>query len=208
MTEFFNLPIILIAALLAAASPGPSTLAIASTSMSSGRKHGLALAAGITTGSLTWSLTAAFGLSAIMFANVWMLEAARYLGATYLIYLAYKSAKSAITKNTKALEIASSRTYKQAYMNGLLLHLTNPKAVLFFGSLYAIGVPPNATQSSILIIVAALFVQSALVFHGYAVLFSSKPMVDTYLKLRRWFEGVFAICFAAAGLKILTTRLS
>ena len=48
---------VLIAALVASASPGPATLAIAGTSMSSGRWCGLAVAAGVTTGSLIWSTT-------------------------------------------------------------------------------------------------------------------------------------------------------
>ncbi|MFK7836375.1 MAG: hypothetical protein AB8B60_09160 [Sulfitobacter sp.] len=42
MTDI-NLPVILFAAFLAAGSPGPATLAIAGTSMSSGRGAGLAL---------------------------------------------------------------------------------------------------------------------------------------------------------------------
>src|SRR3546814_12456911 len=41
-----NLTLILLAALIATASPGPATLAIAGTSMASGRRYGLALAAG------------------------------------------------------------------------------------------------------------------------------------------------------------------
>ena len=61
-----NLTMILIAAFVAAGSPGPATLAIAGTSMSSGRRTGLALAAGVTTGSLIWSVSAAFGLAAVM----------------------------------------------------------------------------------------------------------------------------------------------
>lgn len=51
MTDI-NLPLILGAALIAMASPGPATLAIAGTSMANGRKHGLVLASGITSGSL------------------------------------------------------------------------------------------------------------------------------------------------------------
>ena len=44
-------------------------------------------------------------------------------------------------------------------------------------------------------------------FHGYALLFSSKSMTRLYLKARRWFEAAFAIGFGAASLKILTSRL-
>jgi len=51
-----NLALIMAAGLLAGASPGPATLTIAGTSMQQGRKAGLVLASGISTGSLIWSV--------------------------------------------------------------------------------------------------------------------------------------------------------
>ena len=96
MLQDINLPLILIAALVAGASPGPATLAIAGTSMSSGRKSGLSLASGIMTGSLIWSVAAALGIGAIMLANAWVFEIIRYFGAIYLMFLAYKSGRSAL----------------------------------------------------------------------------------------------------------------
>ena len=69
-----NLTLILLAAFVASISPGPATLALAGRSMASGRKSGLALASGITTGSLTWSVAAALGLGAVMLANAWVFE--------------------------------------------------------------------------------------------------------------------------------------
>lgn len=58
MLEIHYIPIML-AALVATASPGPATLSIAGASMSQGRTHGLILALGILTGSLIWSCAAA-----------------------------------------------------------------------------------------------------------------------------------------------------
>lgn len=207
MFDAINLPFILAAALLATGSPGPATLAIAGASMQSGRRYGLALASGVTTGSLIWSVSAAFGLGAVMLANIWLFELIRYGGAGYLLFLAFRSAKSALTPGQaepKGLAYASMR---RAYGKGLALHLTNPKAILFFGSLYAVGVPPQSTPAMLATVILAVALQSAVVFHGYALLFSSRPLVGGYMRLRRWFEGVFAIAFGAAGLKILTARI-
>ena len=202
-----NLPLILLAALIASASPGPATLAIAGTSMNSGRPFGLALAAGITTGSLMWSVTAALGLGVIMLANAWAFEVIRYLGACYLLFLAFKSARSALTPGALTTRRVSTPTLKAAYGKGLALHLTNPKAILFFGSLFGVGIPPGSSPLALAIVIAAVGLQSFLVFHGYAFLFSSPPMMAGYAKLRRWFEAVFAVAFGAAGFKILTARL-
>src|SRR5690606_31521662 len=96
----------------------------------------------------------------------------------------------------------------QAYMEGLALHLTNPKAILFFGSLYAIGVPADASPAVLLVVIAAIGVQSALIFNGYVLLFSNPAITRVYMRLRRGFEAVFALAFGAAGIKVLTARLA
>ena len=200
-----NLPLILLAALLASISPGPATLAIAGTSMASGRGSGLSLASGITTGSLIWSISAALGLGAIMLANAWVFELIRYFGAMYLMYLAYKSARSALSRKEIAVKSMAGNN-STLFTKGLLLHVTNPKAILFFGSLYSLGVPAGSSIGELAIVIIAVGAQSFLVFHGYAFLFSSKSMTDLYLRLRRWFEGAFAIGFGAASIKILTAK--
>jgi threonine/homoserine/homoserine lactone efflux protein len=206
MLENINLPLIIAAGFIAAVSPGPATLALAGTSMKNGRPAGLALAAGITTGSWMWSVAAAFGFGAVMLANVWLAEAVRYFGVAYLTYLAFKAGRAALS--TKEVELkAKSGSLRKIYSKGLALHLTNPKAILFFGSLYAIGLPQGATLEQLVLVIVCIGLQSMIVFHCYAFLFSMAPVVDAYVRFRRWFEGLFAIGFGYASFKILMARL-
>lgn len=200
-----NLLAILAAALIAMVSPGPATLALAGTSMASGRRAGLALASGISTGSLTWSLAAALGLGAVMATHVWMLEILRYLGAAYLLFLAYKAARSALSGKDPATKsiVGNSRAL---YLKGFALHLTNPKAILFFGSLYSVGLPSGISGWSLVLVVVAVGIQSTILFHAYAFLFSSPAIARLYLKTHRGFEGVLALAFSAASIKILLAR--
>jgi threonine efflux protein len=208
MTMSINLPVILAAALIASSSPGPATMAIAGTSMTSGRKSGLALAAGVLTGSITWSILAALGLGAVMRANAWLFEVMRYIGAGYLLYLAYKSARGALARQAASIRALAVISPASAYAKGVMLHLTNPKPILFFGSLFAIGIPPGSPPEALALVVGAIALLNVIVFHGYALLFSSAPMVTGYMKLKRWFEAVFAVAFGAAAFKILSARLS
>lgn len=129
--EEINYLLIIASAFAAVASPGPATLAIAGTSMGYGRYIGLSLAAGVLTGSLFWSFAAAFGLAAIMHTNVWLFEILRYCGALYLLYLAFKSLRSAFSSTTLELPSNEVATAKGNYIKGLLIHLTNPKAIFF-----------------------------------------------------------------------------
>ncbi|MGJ8615320.1 MAG: LysE family translocator [Sulfitobacter sp.] len=206
MTDI-HLPVILFAAFIASGSPGPATLAIAGTSMSSGRRAGLALASGVTTGSFIWSVSAAFGLGAVMAANAWVFQVARYVGAAYLMWLAFKAARSAWHGNNLAAKPLPQITPRRAYAKGLALHLTNPKAVLFFGALYAIGIPAGTSPAALITVILAVGIQSLIMFHLYAVIFSSTPMAAAYTRAKRWFEGFFALAFGAIAIKVLTAKI-
>lgn len=201
-----NIVVILLAALAASLSPGPASLAIAGTSMARGRRAGLLLTVGIMIGSLAWSIAAALGLGAIMHANAWVFEIIRYAGAAYLLYLAYKSARSALsTKEVETKAIGGKPAV--LVLRGAALHLTNPKSILFFGALYSMGMPSDASALQLAAVVGAVGLQATIVYFGYAMLFSAPSMTRLYLRSRRWFESVFAIGFGLAGLKVATARL-
>ncbi len=202
-----NFVLILLAALAAISSPGPATLAIAGTSMSQGRAQGLALALGVLTGSVIWSTSAAFGLAAILTTNVWLFEFMRYVGAAYLFYMAYKSMRSAIAARDIQLPQTSLKNSRENYIKGLLIHLTNPKAILFFAALYSVGVPSQARALELLSVILFVGVVSASIFIGYAILFSSSAAANYYLKLKPLFESVFALFFGAASIKLLTEEI-
>ena len=121
------LPALLAGWMIAAGSPGPATLAISGTSMQQGRLAGLTIAAGIVFGSASWGIAAALGFSAVMMANAWLFELVRYLGAAYLMFLALKSLRAAWQGAAAgSVEVPQGRLF----IKGLLLHLTNPKAIL------------------------------------------------------------------------------
>ncbi len=205
MTDL-NLPLILLAAFLSTASPGPATLTIASTSMRYGRTVGLATALGVVTGSLTWSVAAALGLAALMHAHVWLVEAMRYLAAAYLFYLALRAARSAMQPGAALQAAVGDHDLRRAYLRGLALHLTNPKAILFFASLYTLGVGPQAGTDALILVIGAVGLQSVVIFTGYAVIFAQPRVVSIYTRLRRGFEAVFAIGFASAAIGTVLPR--
>ena len=175
--------------------------------MSKGRHNGLALASGISVGSLMWSAAACFGLAAVMAANAWAFEVLRWVGAVYLLFLAYKSARSAFQDRGVTLATAGDDTFKKAFRRGLLIHLTNPKPVLFFASLYSLGVPPGTPVEGLIVVMVAVGVQSAVLFHALAVLFSVKPVTTAYVRLKRAMDAIFAACFGAVALSLLTAKL-
>ncbi|WP_316014758.1 LysE family translocator [Roseobacter sp. HKCCA0434] len=193
------------AAFVAAATPGPATLAISGTAMQRGRAHGVALAAGVLTGGVMWSSAAALGLAGLMAANPALVGWLRILAALYLGWLAWKSAKSALRRGNPPVRASDARALKGSYLRGLALHLTNPKAIFFFGALYTVGLPVGTSGPELVSVVVLMASLSATIFFGYALLFSTPRAQAVYLRARRWIEGAVAILFAGAALRILRT---
>lgn len=198
--------LVLIAWALAGASPGPATLTIAGAAMQHGRVAGLATASGVLAGSLSWGVAAAFGMSTLMLAHGWLVEVVRYVGAGYLLYLAFKAAKSAFADKPLAVSTIKEATPSRHFMKGLLIHITNPKAIFAWGAMFAVVVPPGSGLQDVMSALVLLIMVSMVVFWGYGFLFSTKGAILVYQRLRRWIEGGFAAMFGYAGFKILTSR--
>lgn len=195
--------------IMGAASPGPSNMRIMSVAMHQGRRPALMLAAGVISGSFFWGSMAATGVSAVIVQYAEALIVLKVIGGAYLLFLASKACRSALTSNERfANELSSAPKASgwKLYQRGLLMHLTNPKAILSWIATMTLGLGPGATTSTVAIILAGCAVLSVTIFGGYAVVFSTAPMVRAYQKARRWIEGALAMVFAGAGLRVLFSR--
>jgi threonine/homoserine/homoserine lactone efflux protein len=74
--------------------PGPAVLYVVTRSIEMGRSGGLASVAGITTGTATYAVLAAAGLSSLMLASNAAFDAVRYVGAAYLLFLGVRTPRA------------------------------------------------------------------------------------------------------------------
>jgi threonine efflux protein len=202
-----NVLLAYVAYFVGTASPGPSNLAIMSLAMGSGRKSAFAFALGVMSGSFSWALLASLGLSALLATYSQLLTAIRIAGGLYLLWLAWKSARSALTPNKPVADaVRSPEPFKRLYVRGLLLHLTNPKAILVWLSIVSLAVPATGGGAHTLTVVLGCMGIGVFVFSSYAVLFSTATARRIYASIRRWLDGSLAVVFSVAGLKLLTSR--
>lgn len=194
--------------LLAIASPGPNILAVIGTSMSVGRSSGTALAMGVATGSFTWALLTVFGLSAVLATYASALLGIKIFGGLYLLWLAYKSFKSAASRHDiEAKELAGGRRTPLGYFkHGYIIQMTNPKAALAWIAIISLGLKQGAPLWVGAVIVVGTFLLSVVIHILYAVAFSTPVMVSIYGRARRGIQGVLGTFFALAGLRLLTSR--
>lgn len=194
--------------LLSILSPGPNILAIMGTSMSRGRSSGLALALGVSSGSVCWALLTAAGLSALLASYAFALTVIKIAGGLYLLWLAFKAFRSAASRqDIEAGSLGGTELSPHAYfLRGLIIQMTNPKAALAWIAIISLGLQAGAPLWVAAVIVLGNSLFSVSIHCFYAVVFSTAPMLRIYGRARRWIQGLLGAFFTFAGLKLLASR--
>jgi threonine/homoserine/homoserine lactone efflux protein len=190
------------------ASPGPSNLAVMATAMGAGRRAGLVFALGVISGSAIWGVLATLGLSTLMTQYSYALVIMKVLGGLYLLWLSFKSLRSALSKQdaAEAGSNARSSSLLSLYGRGAALHLTNPKAIFVWLSIITLALSNDAQRADALPILAGCLLIGSVVFCSYALLFSTQAARRIHARSRRWFDGILAAAFGAAGVRMLISR--
>ncbi|MCE0464352.1 LysE family translocator [Pseudomonas uvaldensis] len=162
--------------ILAAASPGPSNMAIKGVAMRDGRSHALVLASGVMTGSLFWAFLAATGISALLTACAQALFVIKVAGGVYLLYLAMRAGKAAMAsthESAGAVAGREARRYLPLYRQGVLMHIGNPKAVMSWIAIMSLGLREDAPVGTLPVIIGGCALLGIIIFGGYAIVFSA-----------------------------------
>lgn len=78
---------------------------IMGVAMDQGRRAALVLAAGVVSGSIFWGAMAAMGISAILTRYAEALTILKIFGGLYLLYLALRATKAALTSGERQAEV-------------------------------------------------------------------------------------------------------
>lgn len=153
-------------ALLLNLSPGPDLIYILSRSIAHGRRVGVASALGTCTGALVHVAAAALGLSALLATSAVAFSVVKYVGAAYLVVLGVKAFRSGTGMVSLQTSAGSTVAAMQAFRQGMLIDVLNPKVAIFFMALLpqfvrpAFGnVPLQILTLGLLIIVVSIVVE-------------------------------------------------
>lgn len=169
--------------LLACCSPGPVFLLIASTSAHHGRTEGVRVALGVAGATFVWTSLTVLGLGAILASVVWAQTAIKIVAGLYLLWLGLGMIRGSLFGQAQPLKAMPSR--KSAPMRGFVASVTNPKALAFFGSAFALTAPAQPTLQYHLAAVVALTVLSAAWHSLLALVFATPVLQRGYQGLKR-----------------------
>lgn len=113
-------------------SPGPDLLYVLSKTVAQGTRVGFASAAGLWTGALLHVFAATCGISALLATSARAFTAVKALGAAYLIFLGLQELRSSGGRFELPSNSRREVTLLQAYRQGVLVDVLNPKVAVFF----------------------------------------------------------------------------
>jgi threonine/homoserine/homoserine lactone efflux protein len=169
--SWYGLVTFCVAYFLAVATPGPGVAAVISQAISRGAAGTPAFIAGFVVGDLLWFLAAVLGLSALAQTAHMAFVIVKYLGALYLLYLAYRLWTAPVRPLAEDTGREIARPPRALFLGSLMLTLSNPKPMLFFLALLPTVVPLE-TLSALghLEIVGAIAIILPATLGGYVVI--------------------------------------
>lgn len=187
----------LAAAVVIAVSPGPGAV----LSMATGVRHGYAVALrailGLQTALLIQLAIVVLGLGAVLAASATAFLIVKIAGAGYLIWLGVRKWRAPVELLDDG---TAARDTRGVYLQGVLVNLTNPKAIVFMVALVPQFVDPQLPQWPQFFIIATTMVGTDMVVMSCYALLAGR--------CRRWLRSprmmkaqnrVFGGMFVAAG---------
>ncbi|MGE4251742.1 MAG: LysE family translocator [Parvibaculaceae bacterium] len=165
-----DLLVFLTAALALNLTPGNDMMYVLGQSMKGGVRPGLAAGFGIATGSFIHLLLVAAGMAVVLSHYPAVFDAIRWVGAAYLVWIAYKTLATPIGDLTAQ---GASRGSFAAWRDGVLVNSFNPKTIVFmFAFLPPFVRPENGAPLLQLFILGTLFNIGGGIINGAVALFA------------------------------------
>ncbi|MBU2115630.1 MAG: LysE family translocator [Gammaproteobacteria bacterium] len=198
--------------LMAVASPGPDFAIVLRYAVRYGRQQALAASIGIGIAILlhvTWSLV---GIAVLIQTTPWVFKALSLAAAAYLAYIGVQALQSkAPTHPEQAIAADDNDTVpsaKKAFIAGFITNGLNPKATLFFLSLFAVIISPLTPLSYKIIYGFYMAVATAGWFCMLSILLTHTK-IRAFLLLRGyWFDRIMGLLLLALAMHLLVSSFS
>jgi homoserine/homoserine lactone efflux protein len=192
-----------LACILIAIIPGPTVTVIVANSLKHGARAGILNVAGTQAGLGLMMLTLIVGLSSVIAAMGWLFDVLRYAGAAYLIWLGWRLLRHP-DGIAETQDVAAPRG--GFFLQGFVVIMANPKALVFFGAFIPQFIDPNGHYVAQIALLGATAMLIALVSDGaYAVL---TGRAGAWLSKRRvrMVSRLSGICLIGGGVWLALTR--
>mgnify|MGYP000512297455 CR=1 FL=1 len=207
MPLFESLITITLIHVLAAASPGPDFVLVTQKSLAGGRRAGILCSLGIALGLSIHMIYSAMGLAAVIAHNADYLFYIKLLGASYLIYLGVQGLRSRKQyPQSISPENAPRESARKLISTGFLCNALNPKAPLYFVSLFTLVISPEMPGYQLLILCLWMMTIQFGWFSAVTLLLSRSKVRNLFQTSAHWLDRVLGSAMLFFGIKILLSK--
>ncbi len=194
--------------IIALMSPGPDFFFVSQTAVSRSRKEAIMGVLGITCGVMVWAGVALLGLHLIIEKMAWLHTIIMVGGGLYLCWMGYQMLRGALKKSEAPaaepqVELARSG---RSFLKGLLTNLANPKAIIYFGSVFSLFVGDDVGAGERWGIFLLIVLETLAWFTVVASLFALPAMRRGYQRMAKWIDGVAGALFTGFGIHLIISR--
>ncbi len=189
--------------LLAVMSPGPDFVMVLKNALQYKRKTAIYTALGIGLGIGVHIFYSIAGVAYLLQKNPTLFYAVKLAGGLYIIYIGSKtflSKQTPIDFDTRQETTVLSPW--QAVQTGFITNVLNPKASLFFLSLFSLLIPPDVPAWVLAGISLMLITVTFLWFSLVAVIFTNNRVVQSYETYETYIVKVFGLLLIGLGIAI------
>lgn len=199
--------LIAIAHFFAVASPGPDFAVVLKQSVQQGRRNALWTSAGVGVAILLHVGYCVLGVALILTQSPNLFIALKYLAGAYLAYLGVQALRAAKPPENTSDAIESKTVLEEsvwlAFRRGFLTNALNPKATLFFMSLFTLVISVT-TPTSVQIAYGVYMALATWVWFSMLSLVLSKPGVRGFFqKSGYWFDRGIGVILIALAIRVV-----
>ncbi len=208
--EFTTWLLYMAVAIVAVISPGPAILLSISNSIRFGINKVVLSSFGNICGLLILSTAAIFGLGAILKTSTTLFWVIKVIGAGYLVYLGIRQWCSKAnffsnTENKPAIE--QTKSNNRFFIEGFLIAMTNPKAILFFTALFPQFInTQQALVPQFLIMTFTFMAISFVTLVSYGLLAKKAKRWLSTGQRGKWFNRTLGSLFVLIGVGLLQLK--
>tara|TARA_B110000879_G_scaffold87758_1_gene120735 strand:+ start:395 stop:1024 length:630 start_codon:yes stop_codon:yes gene_type:complete len=195
--------------LLAAAVPGPDFVLVSQQTLANGKRAGLLCSLGIALGLSVHIVYSSLGLAAVIANSSSALWGIKLLGGGYLIYLGINGLRARARKvDSIAIETAPEQSGLKTVGLGFLCNALNPKAPIYFVSLFTIVLSQDTPAQHLLIYGLWMMVLQLAWFAFLTMLLSRPAVTGKFHSMGHSIDRIAGGAMLLLGFKVLATRTS
>lgn len=199
---------IVVAHALAVASPGPDFALVLRQSLAHGRRTALWSSLGIGCGLSIHIGYCILGLGYLLKNSEVALATVKYLGAAYLAWVGVQALRARARSGDLDLAAgATAPTNGAAWTTGFLVNVLNPKAALFFISLFPLAV--SVTTPKLVQVGYGVWMTLATVgwFSFVSVVFTREAVRRRFLRHGHWIDRALGVVFIGFAVSLVFAKL-